>query len=101
VTRRAAERARSLAYSADNCLAWPDVPGAQAPFLPGVPLPDVPVLVLSGDLDANTPSQSGRQAAAQFPRARFVEVRDSGHTPTGSALGLEHILDFFDNPTGS
>jgi pimeloyl-ACP methyl ester carboxylesterase len=84
-----------LGDSSDNCLAWPAVPGAKAPFLPGAPLPDVPVLVLSGDLDANTPSQSGRQAAAQFPRARFVEIRDSGHTPTGSPAGLKLILDFF------
>ncbi len=84
--------------ASDNCLSWPAVRGAKAPFLPGAPLPDVPVLVLSGDLDANTPSQSGRQAAAQFPRARFVEIRNSGHTPTSSPAGLKLILDFFRNP---
>jgi hypothetical protein len=44
-------------------------------------MPDVPVLVLSGDLDANTPTEAGRLAAAEFRRSTVVEVPNAGHTP--------------------
>lgn len=79
----------------DNCIEWPDDPTAGPPVAPGTPLPDVPVLVLSGDLDANTPSFAGRQAAAQFQHATFVEIPNQGHTPTGTpcatAVGARFI----------
>jgi pimeloyl-ACP methyl ester carboxylesterase len=39
----------------------------------------VPVLVLSGELDANTPTKEGRAAARQFRRARVIEVPNTGH----------------------
>lgn len=81
-------------YDNGACLAWPEDPTARAPFAPGTRLPDVPVLVLSGDLDANTPSVSGRAAAAQFPHATFVEVRGAGHTPATTPQGLSRILGF-------
>jgi pimeloyl-ACP methyl ester carboxylesterase len=81
--------------SVDSCLQWPDDQTAAAPFPPGTPMPDVPVLVLSGDLDANTPSSAGRQAAGQYPRASFVEIPNVGHTPESSpcavALGLRFV----------
>jgi pimeloyl-ACP methyl ester carboxylesterase len=79
---------------ADACIAWPDDPTAGRPLPPGTPLPDVPVLVLSGDLDTNTPSAMGRQAAAQFPHARFAEVPNVGHTPSDSACGAALGLRF-------
>jgi pimeloyl-ACP methyl ester carboxylesterase len=77
------------------CLGWPADPTARPPFRPGAALPRVPVLVLSGDLDANTASRSGRQAAAQFPGATFVELENLGHTPVQSPAGLRLALDFF------
>jgi pimeloyl-ACP methyl ester carboxylesterase len=86
----------------DNCIEWPDDPTAGSPLAPGTPFPDVPVLVLSGDLDANTPSFAGRQAAAQFRRATFVEIPNQGHTPTGSpcatAVGARFIATLKANP---
>ncbi|QTE30501.1 alpha/beta hydrolase [Pengzhenrongella sicca] len=81
-------------YDNGGCLEWPNDPTAQAPFAKGAQLPDVPVLVLSGDLDANTPSASGREAAAQFPNATFVEIPGAGHTPAVTAEGGEKILTF-------
>ncbi|NIZ91373.1 alpha/beta hydrolase [Kineococcus rubinsiae] len=81
-------------YDNGACLAWPDDPTAEVPFARGTELPDVPVLVLNGDLDANTPSASGRQAAAQFPDATFVEVPGAGHTPATTPEGLTRILSF-------
>jgi hypothetical protein len=48
-------------------------------------MPDAPVLVLSGDLDANTPSLAGRQTAAQFPRSNWVEIPNASHTPSATS----------------
>ncbi|MFD9902776.1 alpha/beta fold hydrolase [Streptomyces sp. NPDC059063] len=64
----------------DTCIGWPrkNTPGPQPTKLT---LPDVPVLVLSGDLDANTPDTNGRKAARQFRDSRFFSVRNMGHVP--------------------
>ncbi|MEV0444707.1 alpha/beta fold hydrolase [Streptomyces spectabilis] len=64
----------------DVCIGWPgkDTPNPQ-PTKPK--LPNVPVLVLSGDLDSNTPDASGKKAAAQFRDSRFHSVRNMGHVP--------------------
>ena len=78
-----------------TCLEWPDDPTAGSPLPPGTPFADVPVLVLSGDLDANAPSAAGRQAAAQFRRGTFVEIPNAGHTPVAySACALDLALRF-------
>ncbi|MFJ2173763.1 alpha/beta hydrolase [Streptomyces sp. NPDC087851] len=85
-------------YDGGMCLRWPDDKTAGAPFPVGAKLPDVPVLALSGDLDANTATAWGRQAAAQFPHATFVEVKGAGHTPTTTPQGTALILDFISHP---
>ena len=71
--------------SPDWCLNWPADPTAGAPLAPGTALPDVPVLVLSGDLDTNVSASQGRSAAALYPRATFVEIPNAGHTPTDAS----------------
>ncbi|MFJ8470888.1 alpha/beta fold hydrolase [Kitasatospora sp. NPDC094011] len=76
----------------DNCLNWPrrGTAGPQPTDLKN--LPDVPVLVLSGDLDTNTPEANSRLSAAQFKHSAFVSVPNSGHLPemesTGCAVGI-------------
>jgi pimeloyl-ACP methyl ester carboxylesterase len=84
-----------------DCLDWPADPTAGSP-LRGARLPDVPVLVMSGDLDDNTPIGQGRRAAAQFPRATFAVVADAGHTPAltpcGLALGLRFVRTLHVDP---
>jgi pimeloyl-ACP methyl ester carboxylesterase len=82
-------------YDRGACLDWRHDPTARTPFRPGAAMPNVPVLVLSGDLDANTPGSAGRAAADQFPNARWVEVPNAGHTPSETAAGLKLITDFF------
>ncbi|GLY13636.1 hypothetical protein Kisp01_06520 [Kineosporia sp. NBRC 101677] len=81
-------------YDTGACLNWPNDPTAKSPLPARAELPDVPVLVLSGDLDANTHSDAGRQAAAQFPRATFKEIKDAGHTPASTPEGVQEILSF-------
>ncbi|WP_066367700.1 alpha/beta hydrolase [Herbidospora mongoliensis] len=81
-------------YDTAACLNWPNDPTAKSPLPRGAKLPNVPVLVLSGDLDANTTSLAGRQAAAQFPRATFKEYKNVGHTPGTAPEGVVDILSF-------
>ncbi|WP_158581710.1 alpha/beta fold hydrolase [Actinomadura spongiicola] len=73
------------------CIRWPDGHGPVQPT--GGPFPDVPVLVVSGDLDTNTPTEEGRLAARQFRRATVVEVPNVGHVPekepSGCVAGIE------------
>jgi pimeloyl-ACP methyl ester carboxylesterase len=69
----------------DTCLHWPADPTAAAPLAPDAPLPDVPALVLSGDLDANTPPSAGRQVARRFAHATWATIANAGHTPTDSS----------------
>jgi pimeloyl-ACP methyl ester carboxylesterase len=72
------------------CIRWPDRHGPVQRT--SGPFPDVPVLVTSGDLDPNTPTAEGRQAARQFPHAQVVEVPNAGHAPelepTGCAASI-------------
>jgi pimeloyl-ACP methyl ester carboxylesterase len=75
------------------CLNWPTDPTAGSP-LQGRPLPDVPVLVQSGDLDTSTPIEQGRGAAAQFPHATFAVIANAGHTPDTSPCGAAMAIDF-------
>ncbi|MEV6276276.1 alpha/beta fold hydrolase [Nocardia sp. NPDC051832] len=76
----------------DACLRWPGIAGHERPDQMRAPMPDVPVLVLSGDLDAITPDANGKLAAARFPRSTFVSVPNTGHVPdlepTGCVTGL-------------
>jgi pimeloyl-ACP methyl ester carboxylesterase len=70
-------------YSVVNlCIPWPVASSAHPPgqpVAPGTAFPGVPVLVLSGDLDSLTPPAQGAQAAALFPNARQVIVKNSFH----------------------
>ncbi|MEU9941814.1 alpha/beta fold hydrolase [Streptomyces lavendulae] len=75
----------------DVCMSWPRGNTAR-PQPTDLELPGVPVLVLSGDLDANTPDANGRLAAAKFRGSAFFSVRNAGHVPelepTGCVTGV-------------
>ena len=70
----------------NTCVRWPDR---------HAPVADVPVLVLSGDLDANTPTEEGRQAARQFRDARVIDVPNVGHVPEMNSPCPAAILSDF------
>jgi pimeloyl-ACP methyl ester carboxylesterase len=76
-----------------KCLDWPADPTAGSP-LRGHAIPDVPVLVQSGDLDTNTPVEQGRKAAAQFAHPIYAVVANAGHTPDLTRCGQLMAIDF-------
>ncbi|MEI7630504.1 MAG: alpha/beta fold hydrolase [Actinomycetes bacterium] len=82
------------------CLSWPTA--ARNPWkLPGPPggtYPDIPTLVLSGELDTITTVAEGELVAAQFARSRHVTFANSTHV---NAMGdvykcaSQLVRDFF------
>jgi pimeloyl-ACP methyl ester carboxylesterase len=81
----------------NTCIRWPDR-GGPVQRTSGA-LPEVPVLIISGDLDSNTPTAEGRQTARQYPHAQVIDVPNAGHVaeqePTGCALSI--TSDFIRN----
>ena len=76
------EYARSNWQGLDWCTGWPTAPASNPAgpvHPPGGVYPDLPVLVLSGELDSVTTPAEGRMVRSQFPDARFVLVRNSFH----------------------
>jgi len=63
------------------CLDWPAPPPGIAPGAPlgSAGLPNLPVLVINGELDTVTSPPEGRQAAALFPAARMILVANAIH----------------------
>jgi pimeloyl-ACP methyl ester carboxylesterase len=77
-----AEYLRSDWEMTDWCLDWPVAPPAHPagpPAPPGGSYPDVPTLVLSGELDSITTPEEGTLVASAFPTARQVIVANSFH----------------------
>jgi pimeloyl-ACP methyl ester carboxylesterase len=68
---------KGIALPAISCLGWPATRAATATG----PLPDVPTLIVTGDLDAVTPPETGRALAREIPDAAFIDVPNVGHTP--------------------
>lgn len=64
------------------CQNWPVPSPSHPPGQPvpaGAKMPDVPALVLTGDLDTITTPAEGDAAAALFPHARRIIVPNTGH----------------------
>jgi pimeloyl-ACP methyl ester carboxylesterase len=76
-------RGMPLDYSfLDQCVAWPAITARREASLRApadVHYPDVPVLVLSGELDNMTSVADGAAAAASFRRGHHVVLRNSLH----------------------
>jgi pimeloyl-ACP methyl ester carboxylesterase len=70
-----------------SCLEWP-VPDRPLPPLPDPPVyPEVPTLVLVGDLDSVTSPEGAAQVASRFPNSTYVPVANLTHV---TALGDRH-----------
>jgi hypothetical protein len=66
--------------NADFCLKWPS-PAGGATLGPG-PLPNVPVLAISGGFDMRTPTGSAVSVVARFPQGHLLVVPGVGHSVT-------------------
>jgi len=62
------------------CRRWPEASPAPAPGPAPGSLPDVPVLMLSGQMDLRTPVESARSAAADWPHAQVLTIPGTGHS---------------------
>ena len=86
----------------DQCVQWP-VPRspAVAPVPVDEPYPEVPVLVVSGDLDNMTSMADGAAAAARFPRAHHVVLANGLHVNalphSRSECGAKLVRRFIEN----
>lgn len=76
---RVAEYADSDFFVYDYCIRW-SAPGSPEPPFPAAGrYPDVPTLVLNGELDLRTDVYQAREVAESFPNATYVEVPNMGH----------------------
>lgn len=86
----------------DQCAQWP-VPRSPpvAPVPADDPYPEVPVLVVSGDLDNMTSVADGAAAAARFPRAHHVVLSNGLHVNalahSRSECGAKLVRRFIEN----
>lgn len=62
-----------------GCIRWPPLEPGDEPTPTLGPHPDLPVLVLNGELDIVTPLVNGMDAAAAWPGATFVSVANEIH----------------------
>jgi hypothetical protein len=68
--------------NAQACVGWPSPKGGST--LGAGPLPDVPVLALSGDHDMRTPTHDAAAVVARFPQGHLLVVPGSGHSVLGN-----------------
>lgn len=74
--------------NADFCLDWPSPAGGGG--ISAGPLPDVPMLAISGGFDMRTPTAGAVSVAARFPQGHVLVVPGVGHSvvtadPSGCA----------------
>ena len=83
----------SLSFSLEHQCLWWQKPTDPAPVvLPHAKYPNVPTLVMVGDMDTLVPMEEVRKVAALFPGSTLVPVAEAGHltiTWTQCAAGLQ------------
>lgn len=94
----------SLDYSLlKGCLAWPTPPASHPPgplVPPDAAMPQVPVLVLSGEFDDITSPAEGAIVAGLFPQGRQVVLANSFHLtalpPLADHCGMRIVRRFIE-----
>ena len=72
--------AGNLTFNAPKECLWWEKPTPSSPVVPeNATYPNVPTLVLSGDMDNGVPPEITRDVAALFPNATLVPVVEIGH----------------------
>jgi pimeloyl-ACP methyl ester carboxylesterase len=76
---KAAATGLLFSFPGRQCLWW-EKPTPSSPVAPRRPTyPQVPTLVLTGDMDAGVPLEATRKVAALFPNSTFVTIPEAGH----------------------
>lgn len=95
-------RRMPLDYSfLDECVAWPHHPGVRPidpAHGPTPAYPDIPALIVSGDLDDITPVADGAEVARAFPHGRQVVIENGFHVnalPRGRSRCAARIVRRF------
>ena len=84
----------------DFCLEYPK-PLFSSQLLPPYrgPFPDLPVLMLNGDIDLQAPLESAERAKQNWPNSVFLTIEDATHVSlTTSECALVTVLGFLQNP---
>ena len=68
------------------CQLWPS-PAGRTPLGPG-PLPNVPVLAVSGGIDVRTPTANAASVVQRFPQGHLLVVPGIGHSVLGVDLSF-------------
>jgi pimeloyl-ACP methyl ester carboxylesterase len=66
-------------FGPDPCIVWPAPQHEVTPPIPGDLPGDVPALILSGDIDLDTPTAEALVLADEWPNSEFVELANAGH----------------------
>ncbi len=68
-------------FGPDPCVAWPAPEGEVAPPVPtGAEFPPgVPAMILSGDLDLDTPTAEAQVLADEWDGSEHIEIANAGH----------------------
>ncbi len=89
--------ATSLEVSLNTQCLWWEKPTPSSPVTPPHPTyPNVPTLVLGGDLDTIVPLEEVRRVAALFPGSTFVPVAGAGHVTLGFQCSANLQVQFFE-----
>jgi pimeloyl-ACP methyl ester carboxylesterase len=84
----------------DFCLEYPE-PDFSLDLRPPYngPFPEVPVLMLNGDIDLQTPLEEAEQTKKDWPNSVFLTIKDSTHvTLRTSECSVATALSFLENP---
>ena len=90
-----AEATDSTFIGTPYCILWPDPTGSSPIAPPNAVYPDVPTLVIGGDLDNVVPLQITEWTADLFPDSQLVEFAGAGHGAAfWSSCALELVRGF-------
>lgn len=71
----------------DRCVNWP-TPRESPPSLPGAAFPDVPAVVVGGQLDTTTDAGNVARTAARFPHGVGFVIPFGDHASSTASFGL-------------
>jgi pimeloyl-ACP methyl ester carboxylesterase len=91
------EAADSTFVGTPYCIRWPKPEDPSPIARPNADYPDVPTLVIGGDIDNQVPIDQTRMIADKFPGSELVEFKHSGHGAAFSGPCASRLITRFIN----